>query len=60
MKNETTGRIAITRVLLKDRIFVESARWHAGRFWFADWGTQEIIAVDGDGRFSARSPTEGW
>jgi sugar lactone lactonase YvrE len=28
----------------------ESARWHEGRFWFADWGTNEVIAVDGDGK----------
>ena len=27
----------------------ESPRWHAGRLWFSDWGTQEIIAVDLDG-----------
>ena len=22
--------------------FGESPRWHAGRLWFADWGTQEV------------------
>jgi sugar lactone lactonase YvrE len=27
----------------------ESPRWHQGRLWFADWGTQQIIAVDADG-----------
>lgn len=37
-------------ILLTDRVFGESARWHGGRFWFADWGTGEIIAVDLDGR----------
>jgi sugar lactone lactonase YvrE len=37
-------------ILLADRVFGESARWHEDRFWFADWGTQEIIAVDLDGR----------
>ena len=26
--------------------FGESPRWHEGRLWFADWGAQEIIAVD--------------
>jgi sugar lactone lactonase YvrE len=30
--------------------FGESPRWHDGRLWFADWGTQEIIAVDLDGK----------
>jgi len=24
----------------------ESPRWHDGRLWFADWGTQQIVAVD--------------
>jgi sugar lactone lactonase YvrE len=37
-------------VLLADRVFGESARWHGGRFWFADWATGEIIAVGLDGR----------
>ena len=27
----------------------ESPRWHAGRLWFADWGTREIVAVDDAG-----------
>jgi len=29
--------------------FGESPRWHDDRLWFADWGTQEIIAVDLEG-----------
>ena len=41
---------AVIKLLLADRVFGESARWHDGRFWFTDWGTHEIIAVDGDGR----------
>jgi sugar lactone lactonase YvrE len=28
----------------------ESPRWHEGRLWFSDWGAQEIIAVDLDGK----------
>jgi sugar lactone lactonase YvrE len=27
----------------------ESPRWHDGRLWFADWGAQEVVAVDPDG-----------
>jgi sugar lactone lactonase YvrE len=27
----------------------ESPRWHDGRLWFSDWGTDEIVAVDLDG-----------
>jgi sugar lactone lactonase YvrE len=29
--------------------FGESPRWHGDRLWLADWGTQEIPAVDLDG-----------
>ena len=28
----------------------ESPRWHQQRLWFSDWGAQQIIAVDVDGR----------
>ena len=38
------------RVLLDGLAYVESARWHDGRLWFAHWGTDEIIAVDLEGR----------
>jgi len=27
-------------------LFGEQPRWHEGRLWFSDWGTQEVIAVD--------------
>lgn len=37
------------QILIRGLIFVESARWHQGRFWFSDWGTQQIFAVDSDG-----------
>jgi sugar lactone lactonase YvrE len=30
--------------------FGESPRWHDGRLWFSDWGTQEVIAVDLEGK----------
>src|SRR5262249_15426190 len=35
--------------LLDGIAFGESPRWHEGRLWFADWGAQEIVAVDRDG-----------
>jgi len=37
----------------------ESPRWHDGRLWFSNWGTQEIVAVDerGDSEVMARVPT---
>ena len=30
--------------------FGESPRWHDGRLWFCDWGAEELIALDLDGR----------
>jgi sugar lactone lactonase YvrE len=42
--------MAEPRVLLDGIAFGESPRWHDGRLWFADWGAQEIVAVDLDGR----------
>ena len=35
--------------LLTGLAFGESPRWHGDRLWFADWGAQEIVAVDLDG-----------
>jgi sugar lactone lactonase YvrE len=37
----------------------ESPRWHGGRLWFANWGAQEIVAVDraGNSEVIAHSPT---
>jgi sugar lactone lactonase YvrE len=37
------------QVLLDCVAFGESPRWHGGRLWFADWGAQEVVAVDLDG-----------
>jgi sugar lactone lactonase YvrE len=38
------------RVLLTDLAFPESPRWHDGRLWVADWGAEEVVALDLDGR----------
>jgi sugar lactone lactonase YvrE len=38
------------RVVLTDLTFPESPRWHDDRLWIADWGTQEVIALDLEGR----------
>ena len=37
------------QVLMTGISFGESPRWHDGRLWFSDWGTQELIAVDPEG-----------
>ena len=34
------------RTLMTGLAFGESPRWHEDRLWVADWGAQEIIAVD--------------
>jgi sugar lactone lactonase YvrE len=46
MPNESTCE---TRVLLSGLGMGESPRWHEGRLWFSDWGTNQIVAVDLDG-----------
>jgi sugar lactone lactonase YvrE len=41
----------------------ESPRWHEGRLWFANWGTEEILAVDleGNAEVVAKGPPGlGW
>jgi sugar lactone lactonase YvrE len=38
------------RQLLGGLSFGESLRWHQDRLWLADWGAQEIVAVDSRGR----------
>jgi len=37
------------QMLITGIAFGESPRWHDGRLWFADWGAQELIAVDLEG-----------
>src|SRR5207237_6890300 len=38
------------QVLMTGIAFGESPRWHDGRLWFCDWGAQELIAVDLEGK----------
>jgi sugar lactone lactonase YvrE len=37
------------RVLMTGLTFGEQPRWHEGRLWLSDWGTQDVIAIDLDG-----------
>jgi sugar lactone lactonase YvrE len=39
------GPVSATRVLLDGFGIGESPRWHEGRLWFSNWGTNEIVAV---------------
>src|SRR5438445_3437772 len=45
--------------LMTGLVVGESPRWHDGRLWFSNWGAQEIIAVDVEGKseVAARVPT---
>jgi sugar lactone lactonase YvrE len=57
-----TGRRA-PRVVVDGMAFVESARWHDGRLWFAHWSVGEIIATDLDGNSQVMAPGRqalGW
>jgi sugar lactone lactonase YvrE len=41
--------VSTPQTLLTGIAFGESPRWHDGRLWFADWMTNEVLAVDLDG-----------
>ncbi len=47
------------RILLTSLVVGESPRWHEGRLWFANWGAEEIVAVDLEGKSEVvvQSPT---
>lgn len=47
------------KVVLTGLGFGESGRWHRDRLWFANWGSQQILAVDpvGKSEIVARVPT---
>jgi sugar lactone lactonase YvrE len=40
--------------------FGESPRWHDGRLWFADWGAEELIAVDVNGNSEVIAPVHSF
>jgi sugar lactone lactonase YvrE len=48
-----------TRVLTTGLTIGESPRWHDGRLWLANWGAQEVLAVDpgGESEVAARVST---
>jgi sugar lactone lactonase YvrE len=49
--------------LLTGLVIGESPRWHENRVWFANWGTEEIIAVDLEGNAEVvgkGAPGLGW
>jgi sugar lactone lactonase YvrE len=46
-------------ILLTGLVFPESPRWHDDRLWLADWGAQQLIAVDlqGESEVIVRVPS---
>ena len=48
-----------TRVLLDGLGMGESPRWHEGRLWFSNWGTDELVAVDLEGNSEVMEPGGG-
>ena len=46
----TMNNVLKARTLLTGLGFGESPRWHEGRLWFSNWGTQEVVATDEQGR----------
>jgi sugar lactone lactonase YvrE len=51
------------KILLTGLVIGESPRWHDGRLWLANWGAEEIIAVDlaGNAEVVANGPPGlGW
>ena len=47
------------QVLLSGVEMGESPRWHDGRLWFSNWGTDQIVAVDLDGSSEVMGPGGG-
>ena len=50
MSMKESSVAAELHVLMTGIAFGESPRWHDGRLWFCDWGAQELIAVDLEGK----------
>jgi sugar lactone lactonase YvrE len=47
---ETFVSMSGFQTLLTGLSLGESPRWHDGRLWLVDWGTHDVLAVDGDGQ----------
>jgi sugar lactone lactonase YvrE len=49
MSSAAARGLSEMETLLTGIAFGESPRWHDDRLWFADWGAQEVVAVDLEG-----------
>ncbi len=43
-------KIPELQTLMTGLVLGESPRWHDDRLWFSDWGAQELVAVDLEGK----------
>jgi sugar lactone lactonase YvrE len=57
--SDSGSQVNKPRVLLEGLAIGESPRWHDGRLWFSNWGADEIVAVDLDGRSEVVGPGSG-
>jgi sugar lactone lactonase YvrE len=64
--HEESSDVSHPEVLIDGLRFPEGPRWHEGRLWFSDMHSQQVLAVDLDGRTEtiARVPNDpsglGW
>jgi sugar lactone lactonase YvrE len=42
-------KVSVPEVLMEGVVFGESPRWHDGRLWFSDWGSNQVLALGTDG-----------
>jgi len=50
LMNERSLHMPEVQTLLTGLAFGESPRWHEDRLWFSNWGAQEVVAVDLEGK----------
>src|SRR5947209_2748392 len=49
-RQKTMKKTPGLQILMTGIAFGESPRWHDDRLWFSDWGAQEVIAVNLEGK----------
>ena len=49
-RQKTMKKTPGLQILMTGIAFGESPRWHDDRLWFSDWGAQQVIAVDLEGK----------
>src|SRR6266516_3054988 len=57
--NERNLDMPELQTLMTGLAFGESPRWHNGRLWFSDFGAQEVVAVDMEGKSEVITRIQG-